>query len=279
MRLLFAVVLVLMPVRAAAWEQYLTAGGTPVRWFEAELELGVSRVVPVALGFDAAFATVSAGLEAWAGAGCDAPTVTAVQRAEAALDPDDRASNVVWFEDVAAWNARFSSTELARTILIHRTQSGALVDADIAVNLGGFDISASETCVVDRYDLRSTLTHEIGHFYGLDHSDVEGATMERRSVAGDCSMRTLEADDIAGLCATYERAEPAEVEATPEPGPEPVPEPVETAERVEPQPPADEGCHSATSSLSALVTFLALLILRARASARASIRRARRASG
>lgn len=253
---------------AHGYEPYRTSGGALVRWFEPELTLAVSLALPEDLGRDAALAAVTRGLEAWAGAGCDPPAVTVSARDDAALSPDDRVASVIWFDDAEAWNERFSQTELARTILIHRSQSGALVDADIAVNLGGYPFAAGEACVVEGYDLRSTLTHELGHFFGLDHSDVEGATMERRSVPGDCSMRTLEADDIAGLCAIYEQPTPAEPDTTPEPSPEPAPESSEPV--AEPAPRHDDGC-AAGAPPCPLAWSLAWL-------AALAIRRGRRAS-
>jgi hypothetical protein len=53
-------------------------------------------------------------------------------------------------------------------------------------------------------DLEAALTHELGHFLGLDHSDVPGATMQPEAMGfGATDLRTLEADDIAGICAIY----------------------------------------------------------------------------
>ena len=61
------------------------------------------------------------------------------------------------------------------------------------------------------YDLESTITHEIGHLLGLDHTRVVGATMQtRQSVNGTYKLsafteRTLSEDDrvrVAGLYGT-----------------------------------------------------------------------------
>jgi hypothetical protein len=52
------------------------------------------------------------------------------------------------------------------------------------------------------YDLRFTLTHEIGHAIGLDHPSPEGELMSFRYVE---KARGLQAGDIAGAVALYGR--------------------------------------------------------------------------
>ncbi len=70
-------------------------------------------------------------------------------------------------------------------------------------------------------DLRNTLTHEVGHFVGLRHvcdatggggSDAdlppcnpsyEQTTMYPLTAPGDVAKRTLDPDDVAGVCAIY----------------------------------------------------------------------------
>lgn len=210
---------------AHGFVRYLTAGGVPLRWVEPSLAIGVAPDPLAPLTLDAALDAMREAVATWTTIDCDPPEVSVAVAEDAALDPSDMRSNVIWFHDAAAWNQRFSVTELARTIVIHRTVSGAIVDADIAVNLGGFPFSAEPICVAAHFDLRGVLTHELGHFFGLDHSDVESATMTARIDPGGCELRTLDPDDIAGFCATYDRPEPVE----PEPGPEPV-EPVESIE-------------------------------------------------
>lgn len=250
--------------------RYLTDGGVALRWFVPAIELVVA---PAPDGFDGPATThvIDASIAAWTSLPCDPPTLTAVVDRGAALDDSDGKNSLVWVTDSATWSGYgFSATELARTLLIHKVMSGTIVDADIAVNVAGFAFSTGETCVADQYDLRSTLTHELGHFFGLDHSLDPEATMRTKNDIGDCEMRTLHADDIAGFCATYE------VPVRPEPDPEPVVERVEpTVEIVEPVTPRkDDGCHSGAPALFGL----ALLGIRPARRATASRRSTRRAS-
>jgi hypothetical protein len=55
-------------------------------------------------------------------------------------------------------------------------------------------------------DLQNTATHEAGHFVGLGHSPVANATMEATAAVGETKKRTLETDDVSGLCAIYPKA-------------------------------------------------------------------------
>jgi MYXO-CTERM domain-containing protein len=60
----------------------------------------------------------------------------------------------------------------------------------------------------DSYDLQSILTHEIGHFLGLAHSpvpckDADCPTMNALYSHGTDYFRSLEADDVAAICAVY----------------------------------------------------------------------------
>jgi hypothetical protein len=114
---------------------------------------------------------------------------------------NDRANaNVVLFED-DAWPYEGGIDTLATTRLRFNPDTGALYDADIQLNSAEFDFSVGDP--VTGNDLGSVLTHELGHFLGLYHTQVEGATMETAYDATDDLRRSLEPDDIAGICAMY----------------------------------------------------------------------------
>ena len=90
----------------------------------------------------------------------------------------------------------------AMTHLWYRSRSGEIVDVDLVLNLShGHFGDCAAGCRPGTIDLQNTLTHEAGHVFGLGHTKVDGATMEADATVGATHMRTLEQDDIAGLCA------------------------------------------------------------------------------
>lgn len=124
---------------------------------------------------------------------------------------------------------------LAITTVFART-SGEIVDADVEVNATDFQWGDLVTtpALGGKHDLQNALTHEMGHFIGLDHTcyaekagttapiDENGqpvpscfdlnlseavrmTTMFASAEPGDVSKRSLEADDLQAVCATYPR--------------------------------------------------------------------------
>jgi hypothetical protein len=91
--------------------------------------------------------------------------------------------------------------ELALTTLTFDVNTGEILDADIELNAAQREFSLGDTAVSN--DLDGTLTHEAGHVLGLAHSADLDATMFAKARTGSTNLRTLEADDIAGICSIY----------------------------------------------------------------------------
>lgn len=94
---------------------------------------------------------------------------------------------------------------LAVTINVYN-DNGILVDSDILFNPGILYSTEITNTPVDRYDLQSVATHEIGHFLGLDHSSILAATMFPTIGEGTNYARVLSADEVSAIGAVYPNA-------------------------------------------------------------------------
>ena len=94
----------------------------------------------------------------------------------------------------------------ALTTTFFFTASGQIIDADMELNEEWWDFAAcgDEPCADGSVDLENTLTHEAGHFLGLAHTESDStATMWACAEPGDVGKRSLEDDDIEGICTIY----------------------------------------------------------------------------
>ena len=125
----------------------------------------------------------------------------------------------------------YDPNALALTTLTTLKKTGEILDADIEIN-GVDDVWGDLTVVSIPHgqDVQNALTHEMGHFIGLDHpcylgqapdplplddtgaptvncrdapASVRAATMFPSSTPGDLGLRTLSPDDFAAVCDIY----------------------------------------------------------------------------
>lgn len=83
------------------------------------------------------------------------------------------------------------------TSLSFNNATGEIVEADIIINDENYNISEETN---ESYYLGDIITHELGHFLGLAHSPVHGATMYYKLINGQDGLHT---DDIAGARELY----------------------------------------------------------------------------
>jgi hypothetical protein len=109
-------------------------------------------------------------------------------------------ANVLAFRD-REWPHPEGIDNIALTTVTYDVKTGVIFDADIEVNTAQYQITVDDKTV--RYDLLSVLTHEAGHFLGLAHSADQMATMFANYTEGDLGDRSIDPDDVTGICVVF----------------------------------------------------------------------------
>jgi hypothetical protein len=153
-------------------------------------------------------AAIHAAMDAWNGVSCatlrfEYDGLTSDTRVGYDEDEEGGSPNlIVWREDPAQWIAAgHDENYYAVTTLSVRRATARIVDADIEVNGAFHTFSTSNELPI--IDVQNTLTHEIGHMAGLDHSGHLSSTMYEKAGPGELSKRSIETDDRLGLCFLY----------------------------------------------------------------------------
>ncbi len=127
-------------------------------------------------------------------------------------DPETKNANVIMFRD-DDWPYAGGASALAITTVTYAVDSGEIRDVDMEINTEHVSFSTSDGDIT--VDLLSILTHEAGHFLGLGHSGVSSSTMVVEYPPESISLRSLDDDDVAGLCAIYPPTSNAPCESEP----------------------------------------------------------------
>jgi len=180
----------------AAWTSYVTPAAT---WRVANLPVVMAPAGPPPPGLDAeAFAAgLVVAARAWSLPACSGATfsIMAARSSAGPLDADGRNDVVVHTTD---WPLPLTPGAAGHTVIF--VSGDRIVEADVHLNARDFAFVLGKAS--PKVDLRSILTHELGHVLGIGHSDVTRATMHAGLPAG-IAARSLEDDDVAAVCTLY----------------------------------------------------------------------------
>lgn len=203
--------LILLPSPSQAFEHVRTSTGEIVAWPGTEVAFQVDGQLPP--GWDAGDleTVVDAATAPWETIDCRSFTLERAGFTDSATsDLFDRENTLLFVQDDWA----FSHSMMAITLLEYNKFTGELRDADILVNNAQKTFELNPVCdpAGPNYDLVNILTHEFGHFIGLDHSTEPQSTMFPDTFEEDCLKRSLAPDDVEGFCATYSLPAAAEAD-------------------------------------------------------------------
>lgn len=121
--------------------------------------------------------------------------------------------NVVSF--VEHWPESLAGSDVvALTSVVYSIDTGEILDADIRMNAEHFKWQTITHVTNDLsvVDVQNIMTHEVGHFLGLEHATEDNylgrhrasdATMYANTFPNEIKRRVLDADDKAGVRAIY----------------------------------------------------------------------------
>ncbi|MFH0899120.1 MAG: hypothetical protein V2A73_00685 [Pseudomonadota bacterium] len=224
----------------------ISEGGAGLRW-----EKSCVYVTPDAAGTehlqgDTEFQVIYQILDEWQGRSRYCSYLELIPEAPALMETKYDGRNVIKFRDQRWCRPASGDTEevchgsevAGLTTIFYRDRPGAdddgtILDADIEINGVNFAVSWNGETEKDGplSDLANTLTHEVGHLVGLDHTcwngsgsqprdhngdlvprcypesalpdEVTEATMYNYQSSGETKKATLSQDDIDGYCAIY----------------------------------------------------------------------------
>ncbi|MGD8863496.1 MAG: matrixin family metalloprotease, partial [Myxococcales bacterium] len=161
--------------------------GEPLSWQRQCISLSLTATLPDGadgqpLSEPQMRAAVDASLATWTDVECAASplpvgleqTAERVTCPHAEYDKSHGNANAILFPD---W-AGLPPNAFALTMVWHDPDTGEIFDADIQMNRNiGTPAFCAPPCAPGEVDVQTVLTHELGHFLGLAHSDVRDATL------------------------------------------------------------------------------------------------------
>ena len=248
------VVLVLLclviPAQAGAWVQSTSSQGAGLHWTTNCVAVYVNDAGSDDVSDNSELDAVQNSINTWREVECSSFDIQYAGKTNMDVTGyygEDPTMNLVTFRE--KWP--HPDRPVAYTAVTYDPKTGEIRDADIELNGEDFRFTTNPAKEPWKIDVENTVTHELGHVLGLDHTDDDGesSTMYGQADPGESKKRTLEPDDIEGLCTIY-------------PAGEGVSCPVLTPKYVYYDGiPLDEGCSAGPHSRAGASVFLLLILL------------------
>ncbi|MGC4092839.1 MAG: matrixin family metalloprotease [Polyangiaceae bacterium] len=190
--------------------------GQKVSWRQACISYSIQSrgLAKYGLDYAATEALVSRAFERWLSASCGGatPSISAIpigplECNELEYNPEGPNANALLFRD-GDW--AHEPNALGLTTVTFNKQSGQILDADMEINVG--------SSLLNDTTVEYVVTHEAGHFLGLDHSADPSALMYAQYTPQGRANAELGSDDVSSICAAYPARDAGECEFSPEKG-------------------------------------------------------------
>jgi hypothetical protein len=176
--------------------------GVPLQWKEACVSFSVDAngIPPLGLGYADTEALVVSSFALWTAAECadgfpaiSVKSLAPLECAKREYNSEGPNSNAVIFR-TDEWP--YAAEAIGITTVTFDPETGRLIDTDIEVNIidGALDVD----------EVRYVVTHEAGHYFGIDHSADRSAVMYPQSPSSSFGEAlSLAADDLNAICLAY----------------------------------------------------------------------------
>lgn len=202
----------MMAVEANAFDCTLSDASpfVSVHWEQREIPYAIRAPGATSITAESTLELVQASFGAWETPRCSDLTFQYGGVVDPTTEPRD-ISQVIFLQQGWTDGGR-SGAAVALTTMTYGISDGVIRFGIIEVNeeIYRFSDTRVECPNNDAYDLGAVLTHEAGHFIGLAHTSVgldgpEDRAPTMTAMIGQCDgeLRSLEPDDIEGLCFIY----------------------------------------------------------------------------
>jgi len=190
--------------------------GVPLRWKELPIVYRFHGDMTDKLDASGARAAVRSAFDVWENVECSRGRTSLRFREGSDIDVGKSLGSKqaaekfgIYFRD-ERWPHDDAEESLALTTQIYGKTSGNIEYADIEINTADTSFRLSDAEGTDKVDLQAVVTHEVGHYIGLAHSnDPESIMVARYCASADrCGESTddargLSEDDRKAVCTLY----------------------------------------------------------------------------
>jgi matrixin/IPT/TIG domain-containing protein len=191
-----------------AYGPITTPGGAGLHWKGATVAYVINAQGSDDVADDSEKLAIRLAFSTWAAETAGALALVEGQASDpASLNVDHNGTHRVLFDESDATGYFPLLTGVVAITPLTYGAGGVLVDADVIFN--GRDHRFSTSLESGTYDVRDVATHEVGHFIGLDHTPLAGASVFPFVATKQTAHRSLSEDDVAGAHGSYDAGPPA----------------------------------------------------------------------